>query len=173
MIILGIDPGTATTGIGIIEFKKAAQNQLSCLFYGTISTPAGMPASERLKLLNKDLGQTIKKYNPDAAAVESLYFFKNAKTVMAVSQARGVILLALSQKNIPLYEFTPLQAKVAVTGYGRAAKGQVQKMIKNILRLEKNPKPDDAADALAIAICCALNQNFTNNVFKKRLRAAP
>ncbi|MFA5013295.1 MAG: crossover junction endodeoxyribonuclease RuvC [Candidatus Paceibacterota bacterium] len=154
MIILGIDPGTATTGIGVIESKQS-QKQLNCLYYGVITTPANIIMAERLMLLNNELNGIIKEYAPDIAAVESLYFFKNAKTVMAVSQARGVALLTLAKKNIPITEFTPLQAKTTVTGYGRASKGQVQKMIQNILKLEKLPKPDDAADALAIAICCS------------------
>jgi crossover junction endodeoxyribonuclease RuvC len=159
MIILGIDPGTATTGIGIVEFKKG---QVFCLRYGTIETPAKMPMQDRLKILYDDLALIIKEYKPTAMAIESLFFFKNAKTVMPVSQARGIALLLAAQKNLTLFEFTPLQAKTAVTGYGRAEKQQVQKMIKHILNLEKIPKPDDAADALAIAICCTRSQNFKN-----------
>jgi crossover junction endodeoxyribonuclease RuvC len=159
MIILGIDPGTATTGIGIVEFKKG---QVFCLRYGTIETPAKIPMQDRLKILYDDMALIIKEYKPTAMAIESLFFFKNAKTVMPVSQARGIALLLAAQKKLALFEFTPLQAKTAVTGYGRAEKQQVQKMIKHILNLEKIPKPDDAADALAIAICCARSQNFKN-----------
>jgi crossover junction endodeoxyribonuclease RuvC len=166
MVILGIDPGTATTGIGIIDFKKTAQKQVSCLHFGVISTPAKMPMQDRLKILYDDLSAIIKEYKPEAVAIESLFFFKNAKTVMAVSQARGIALLAVAQKKIPLFEFNPLQAKIAVTGYGRAEKMQVQKMIKQILELDKIPKPDDAADALAIAICCASTCSF--NEARKR-----
>lgn len=168
MIILGIDPGTATTGIGIVDFKKSDKQQLTCLRYGVIETPAKMPMQNRLKILYDDLVEIIKEYKPAAIAIESLFFFKNAKTVMAVSQARGIGLLVAAQKKIPLFEFTPLQAKIAVTGYGRAEKQQVQKMIKHILNLEKIPKPDDAADALAIAICCANTCSF--NEAKKRLK---
>lgn len=165
MIILGIDPGTATTGIGLIEYKKSNRQQLDCLYYGIIATPANVPLENRLEMLYNDLTKIIKKYKPTILAVESLYFFKNAKTVMAVSQARGIALLLAAQKKLPIFEFTPLQAKIAVTGYGRASKQQVQKMIKNLLSLEKLPKPDDAADALALAICCAAAQNFKNKFF--------
>ncbi|MFA5009286.1 MAG: crossover junction endodeoxyribonuclease RuvC [Candidatus Paceibacterota bacterium] len=162
MIILGIDPGTATTGVGLIEYKKTSQKQLNCLHYGTIITPSKMPLSERLKILYQDLSELIEKYKPEAIAIESLFFFKNAKTVMAVSQARGVALLLIAQKKIPFFEFTPLQAKIAITGYGRAEKIQVQKMLQHILELKKPPKPDDAADALALAICCAYASEFDN-----------
>ncbi len=160
MIIIGIDPGTATTGFGIIDYKETAQQQLSCLKYGIIETPAGMETAERLNIINLDLRRIIDDFQPEIIAIESLYFFKNVKTVMPVSQARGVILLTAFQKKIPITEYTPLQAKTAVTGYGRATKNQVQQMVKNLLTLEKIPKPDDAADALAIAICCANHTRF-------------
>jgi crossover junction endodeoxyribonuclease RuvC len=158
MIILGIDPGTATTGFGIIEKGK----KLKCLAYGLIQTSSSLPAAERLKILNNKLNKLIKKYKPGALAVENIYFFKNLKTAMPVSQAKGVILLTAAKKNIPVYEFTPLQAKMTVVGYGRAEKKQVQEMVKILLNLEKTPRPDDAADALAIAICCvkALDKPF-------------
>ena len=152
MIILGIDPGTATTGYGVIDYTK---KKLTCLDYGVIQTPAKTDMGERLKQLNFDLDQIIKEYKPAMAAVESLFFFKNLKTAMPVSQARGVILFTLAKKNVPAIDFTPQQAKTSVTGYGKATKNQVQKMVKSILNLEEIPKPDDAADALAIAICCA------------------
>jgi len=152
MIILGIDPGTATTGFGVIDYKK---RKLTCIDYGVIETSPKLDAGERLKQLNFDLNEIIKKHKPEIAAVERLFFFKNLKTAMPVSQARGVIVFTLSKKNVPIVEFAPQQAKTAVTGYGKATKEQVQKMVKNILNLDKIPKPDDAADALAIAICCA------------------
>ena len=152
MIILGIDPGTSTTGFGVIDYKK---RKLTCLDYGVIETSPKQDMGERLKQLNFDLNEIIKKYKPEMAAVESLFFFKNLKTAMPVSQARGVIIFTLAKKNIPMVEFAPQQAKISVTGYGKATKNQVQKMVKNILNLDKIPKPDDAADALAIAICCA------------------
>jgi crossover junction endodeoxyribonuclease RuvC len=151
MIILGIDPGTATTGYGIIEKSKP----LRCIDYGVIKTETSSTDAERLKKLNDELLKIIKKYKPSIMAVERLYFFKNLKTVMPVSQAKGVILLSAAQNNLPIREFTPPQVKMAVVGYGKAEKKQVQKMVKLILELEKEPKPDDAADALAVAICCS------------------
>ena len=155
MIILGIDPGTATTGFGVIEYKKKNKKQIVCLDYGIIQTSPKQTTGERLIQLNFDLNEIIKKYKPEMAAVESLFFFKNLKTAMPVSQARGVILYTLSKKNIPFIELTPQQAKTSVTGYGKATKNQVQKMVQKLLFLEEMPKPDDAADALALAICCA------------------
>lgn len=155
MIILGIDPGTATTGYGVINYQKKNKKQIVCLDYGIIQTSPKQSVGERLIQLNFDLNEIIKKYKPEMAAVESLFFFKNLKTAMPVSQARGVIIYTLSKKNVPFVEFTPLQAKTAVTGYGKATKNQVQKMVQQLLCLEELPKPDDAADALAIAICCA------------------
>jgi len=157
MIILGIDPGTATTGFGVINYEK---NKLNCLEYGTIETLSSELPGERLKQINFDLNLILEKHKPEIVAIESLFFFKNLKTVMPVSQARGVIIFTVSTHNIPFLEFTPLQAKIAVTGYGKAKKNQVQEMVKNILNLEKIPKPDDAADALALAICCANNCKF-------------
>ena len=155
MIVLGIDPGTATTGFGVIEYKKKNKKQIVCLDYGIIQTSPKQTVGERLIQLNFDLNEIIKKYKPEMAAVESLFFFKNLKTAMPVSQARGVILYTLSKKNVPFVDITPQQAKTSVTGYGKATKNQVQKMVQNLLRLEEMPKPDDAADALALAICCA------------------
>ena len=149
MIILGLDPGTATTGFGIIE---ATQDELNCLHYGTITTEANTKDENRLMIIYSELESLLKEYKPEAVAIEKIFFFKNPKTVMPVSQARGVMLLAAAKQNIPIFEFTPLQVKIAVTGYGRAQKKQVQEMVKNLLNLEKIPKPDDAADALAIAI---------------------
>ena len=157
MIILGIDPGTATTGFGIIDYNK---NSLSCLSYGIIETLSSDCVGERLKQIHFDLDGIIKEYKPEIASVESLFFFKNLKTAMPVSQARGVIIFTISKNNVPFVEYTPLQAKTAVTGYGKAEKKQVQEMVKNILCLDKIPKPDDAADALALAICCANNLKF-------------
>lgn len=158
MIILGIDPGTATTGYGLIKKTKSKKskdkNGLRCLGYGLIQTSSFLPPAERLKKINKEMNKLIRKYRPEALAVESIYFFKNLKTALPVSQAKGVILLAAANKNIPVYEFTPLQIKMTVVGYGRAEKRQVQEMIKNELNLKELPKPDDAADALAVAVCC-------------------
>ena len=160
MVILGIDPGTATTGFGVIKAGKG----LRCLDYGLIQTEPCLAAGERLRVINKELNKLTKKYEPEALAVESLYFFKNMKTALPVSQAKGVVLLTAAQKKIPVHEFTPLQAKMAVAGYGKAEKKQVQEMIKIILNLKKVPKPDDAADALAVAICCARNYKGLDNL---------
>ncbi|MFA5133479.1 MAG: crossover junction endodeoxyribonuclease RuvC [Patescibacteria group bacterium] len=152
MILLGIDPGLATTGYGFI--KKTSKN-LEVLDYGVISTPAKTDIPFRLKILSSDLKILLTKYKPEAVMVEKLFFCNNAKTALDVGQCRGVILLEMINKNIPVYEFTPLQVKQAVTGYGAATKLQIQKMVRTILKLKKLPKPDDAADALAMAIALA------------------
>jgi len=152
MIVLGIDPGTATTGYGII---KKENGTLKCVDYGVISTSKDMPFGERLLTIYKEVESLIKKYNPERIAVEDLYFFNNEKTAFKVGQARGVVMLAIEESGRTPFEPTPLQVKQAVSGYGKADKIQVQKMVKLILNLKEIPKPDDAADALAIAIYCA------------------
>ena len=151
-IILGIDPGIADTGFGVV-FREG--HNLTCRDYGSIKTRAKMELSERLFIIHNELGKIIKKYRPDLIAVEELFFCKNVKTALVVGQARGVILLTARQHNAPITEFTPLQVKQAVSSYGAADKMQVQKMVKLILNLDEIPKPDDAADALAIAICAS------------------
>lgn len=152
MIILGIDPGTAITGYGII---KKTTNGLELIDYNCIRTSKKLSAAERLKEIDEQLTEIIGKNKPEQMAVEDIFFFKNLKTAVAVSQARGVILARGAKMKIPVIEFTPLQIKQAVTSYGRADKAQVQKMVKALLSLKECPKPDDAADALAAAICCA------------------
>ncbi|MFY9457938.1 MAG: crossover junction endodeoxyribonuclease RuvC [Candidatus Spechtbacterales bacterium] len=152
MIILGIDPGMARTGYGIIAKQG---NNLTCVDFGCISTPAKMETAPRLRLVRKGIIDVIYKYGPEVAAIEKLFFAKNVKTALSVAHARGVILEAVASRNLPIYEYTPLQVKQAATSYGRAEKSQVQKMVKVLLALKEIPKPDDAADALAIAICCA------------------
>lgn len=154
MIILGIDPGTATTGYGLIEVKK--NKNIACLGYGIIQTSPAFPAPERLKKINNDLNRIIRKYRPEIMAIEKLYFFKNLKTAIPVSQACGVIMLTAAKNKIPVEGFTPLQVKSIITKNGWAPKSEVQKKIKKILKLKETPKSDDAADALAIAICGAL-----------------
>jgi crossover junction endodeoxyribonuclease RuvC len=149
-IILGIDPGIADTGYGLIRIEKSS---LVCLDYGSIKTSAGTELSDRLFSLSLSLSKIIKKFQPDLISVEQLFFCRNVKTALIVGQARGVILLTAKQCGLQLVEFTPLQIKQSVSGYGQADKGQVQRMVKTILNLEKIPKPDDAADALAAAIC--------------------
>jgi crossover junction endodeoxyribonuclease RuvC len=156
MIALGIDPGTATTGYGVI--KKEGDNFI-CLEYGTIETDKNSPTASRLFDLHEKLSFLIKKYSPDLFAVESLFFFKNLKTALPVSQSKGVILLTAEMAKLPIYEFTPLQVKMAVTGYGKADKKQVQEMIKVTLNLEEYPRPDDAADALGVALCAILKES--------------
>lgn len=152
-IILGIDPGIADTGFGII--LKDSRNNLSCLGYGSIKTKAGTELADRLEIINIQLNSLIEKYQPNLISVEELFFSKNAKTALIVGQARGVVLLTAKQNKVRLVEFTPLQVKQAVSTYGKADKLQVQKMVKLLLNLKEIPKPDDAADALAIAICAS------------------
>ncbi len=163
MIILGIDPGVARTGFGVVKHKT----QLKCLGYGCIKTSPDWSDGDRLKKINQELKRIIKEYQPNVLAVENVYFFKNLKTAFPVSQAKGVILLTAAQKKIPIYEFTPLQVKMAVVGYGRADKKQVQNMMPKILSgLKEPPKPDDAADALAVAVCYVFSnkqQKYLNN----------
>lgn len=155
MIIMGIDPGLARLGFGII---KKIGDEIEVLDYGCIETIPGVCDGDRLKIINNELNKLIQKHQPKIMAVENLFFFKNLKTAMPVSQAKGVILLTAAKKKIPVYEFTPLQVKMAITGYGRAEKKQVQKMIQTMLNLEEKPKDknkrkDDAFDALGIALC--------------------
>lgn len=161
MRVFGIDPGTAITGWGVIDLGKrgrgasvgSGSNKLYAVEYGTVITSAGLDMPVRLKDIYASLSAKIEEFSPDAVAIEDLFFFKNQKTVIKVGQARGVAILAAVNKDIPVFDYTPLQVKQAVTGYGRAEKKQMQKMVKLILDLKELPKPDDAADALAIAIC--------------------
>ncbi|MBI2448310.1 crossover junction endodeoxyribonuclease RuvC [Candidatus Microgenomates bacterium] len=164
MKILGIDPGTAITGWGAIEAQSSKLKVQSC---GVIITPAKQNQSVRLAHIFSELNLIIKKTKPDVVAVERLFFINNAKTAMTVGEARGVILLAIEKANLPLYEYTPLQVKQALTGYGKAEKKQIQLMVKQILRLKETPKPDDMADALAIAICHHF-QNYLGSIIKKK-----
>ena len=154
MIILGLDPGTATTGYGVI---RVLGNRFQMLEYGIISTPAKNPMEKRLEMIYDNLQELLQKWQPDQAAVEELFFNQNITTAITVGQARGVLLLCCAQNNVPLAEYTPLQVKQALVGYGRADKKQIQQMVKMFLNLADIPKPDDAADALAIAICHAHN----------------
>ncbi|MCR6546810.1 crossover junction endodeoxyribonuclease RuvC [Dehalobacterium formicoaceticum] len=165
MIILGIDPGTAITGYGVIETWG---NKFKLLDYGCIRTDAGMFLEHRLEKIYQGVTALINLYHPQEAAIEELFFNKNARTALAVGHARGVIYLAAVHKNVVINEYTPLQVKQAVVGYGRADKHQVQYMIKTILKMPALPKPDDAADALAIAICHAHSRIIDKNINEKR-----
>ena len=150
MRILGIDPGYGIVGYGVIDYDNYTQKVVD---YGTISTPKEETLPNRLFIIYKMLNRIIDTYKPDVVAVEELFYFKNQKTIIPVAEARGVIILTCKLLNIDIYEYTPLQIKQALTGIGRAEKAQVQFMVKTLLNLEKIPKPDDAADALAVAIC--------------------
>lgn len=152
MIILGIDPGYAIVGWGVIEYMS---NRFTVIDYGAVTTEAGTPFNDRLKAVYDGIDSIMKRYSPEALSIEKLFYNTNAKTVIDVAQARGVINLAAVQNNIPIFEYTPLQVKQSVVGYGRAEKKQVQEMTRVILKLAKIPKPDDTADALAMAICHA------------------
>ena len=152
MVILGIDPGYAIIGYGVISCENARFRPIE---YGSIETDADTEFSERLLRIYNCVCAVIEKCKPDAVAVEKLYFNSNQKTAIGVAEARGVILLAIKQYNIPLFEYTPLQVKTTVTGYGRAEKPQVMEMTRRLLCLKEVPRPDDTADALAIAICHA------------------
>ena len=150
MRILGIDPGYAIVGWGAVAYQN---NTFRPLAYGAITTPAEMEFSTRLERIYEDMSELLRKAEPDALSIEKLYFNTNTTTAIMVAEARGVILLAAKQAGVPVYEYTPLQVKQAVTGYGRAEKKQIQEMTRILLNLEAIPKPDDTADALAMAIC--------------------
>jgi crossover junction endodeoxyribonuclease RuvC len=150
MLILGIDPGTAITGYGLLE---AQGNKLKAVDYACVRTPANMPLEHRLLAIHGAVEDLIKQYKPTHLAVEELFFNKNVRTALSVGHARGVIILAGVSAGLEVFEYTPLQVKQSVVGYGRADKAQVQFMVKTILNLPEIPKPDDVADALAIAIC--------------------
>lgn len=151
MLVIGIDPGTATTGYGLI--REISSGELSLVDYGAILTPPDRPMAWRLLQLYRSLKELIDLHHPDSGAVEKLFFARNVRSALSVGQARGIALLALAQADIPLAEYTPLEIKQAVAGYGNAEKFQVQQMVRALLGLIDVPQPDDAADALAIAIC--------------------
>ena len=157
MIILGIDPGIADTGYGVI---KKTGDSYSVIAFGSIKTSARANLPERLQILHQELVKIIKKHAPDMVAVEELFFAKNVKTGISVAHGRGVVLMAAKEANCQVREFTPLQVKQALSGYGRADKNQIQQMVKTILGLKEIPKPDDASDALAVAICCGQTKRF-------------
>ncbi len=159
MIIVGFDPGLATLGYGVI--KKEAKRKPEMVDYGIISTPKDENLAVRLCMLEKGVKQVIDKFSPAEIAIEELFFAKNVKTGIAVAHARGVILLTANKECGKIFEYTPLQIKQALTGYGRADKNQIQQMVKSFLGLKAVPKPDDAADALAVALCHAQTNNLS------------
>ena len=161
MIILGIDPGVATVGFGIVSENGGVHKPQR---YGVITTKAGMRLALRLKQINKDVSELIETFKPDAIAVEELFFNTNLKTAIAVAHGRAAVILAGEEYGIPMFEYTPLQVKKAVVGYGRASKKQVMDMVRRLLSMDKAPKPDDAADALAVAICHARTANSLMNL---------
>lgn len=163
MRIIGIDPGYAIVGFGVLEYNRA---QFQVVDYGAVTTPADMDFNSRLLEIYNDLCYILDKFRPDFLAIERLYFTSNQKTAIDVAQARGIVLLAARQRNIEVFEYTPLQVKQSVTGYGKAVKKQVQEMTTRILKLPEIPKPDDTADALAIAICHAHSYNSQLSNFR-------
>ena len=162
MLVLGIDPGTATTGYGLV--KMFPDGHYQAVAYGVLTTPAKTPLAERLLMLHDSLRALLHQYSPDGVAVEKLFFQRNVTTAMSVGQARGVILLTLAQHGLTVAEYTPNEIKEAVTGYGSADKIQMQRMVQMLLLLETVPKPDDAADALAVALCHAQHMRWTSRL---------
>ena len=159
MRILGIDPGIAIVGYGVVDKEG---NRYKTIAYDAVTTKAHTPLEDRLEKVYNGVLEIIKEYKPDAMSIEELFFNNNAKTALTVGQARGVIILAAVQNHIPVYEYTPLQVKQALTGYGRAGKTQIQQMMKSMLGLTEVPKPDDVADALAIAVCHGNSMRFNS-----------
>ncbi len=150
MLVLGIDPGTAITGYGLV---REEEERLVLVDYGVITTPSGQPLPVRLQTIYQGLASIIRKHQPEAAAIEELFFSRNVRTALSVGQARGVALLGLADGGLPIFEYKPLEVKQAIAGYGGADKQQVQQMVRMLLDLEDVPQPDDAADAVAVAIC--------------------
>ena len=161
MRIIGIDPGYAITGFGVIEYNG---NHFELLKAGAIETKAGVPFPSRLQKIYDDMTDLIEEYKPDAISIEELFFNTNTTTAIGVAQGRGAVLIAASKTATPIYEYTPLQVKQSVTGYGRADKKQVQSMVKAVLKLEKIPKLDDTTDAMALAICHAHSARFSEPI---------
>ncbi|MCI5840000.1 MAG: crossover junction endodeoxyribonuclease RuvC [Peptoniphilaceae bacterium] len=157
MRIIGIDPGIAIMGYGIVDLIG---NRLKVIEYGVVTTSSSTDTPKRLEILYQNLDDIIKEFNPDEYAIEELFFNQNVKTAITVGHARGIQVLCAQKNNLPIYEYTPLQIKQSITGYGRAIKKQMQLSIKTILNLSKTPTPDDAADALCVAVCHAFSQNF-------------
>ncbi len=164
MRVLGIDPGVATIGFGVVEADRANARLIQ---YGVITTPAGLPLSHRLWQISQDMSQLLEQFQPEEAAVEELFFSKNITTGIAVAHGRGVLLLELERAGVPVFEYTPMQVKQAVAGYGGADKRQVMLMTQRLLKMKAIPRPDDAADALAIAICHSRSATSLLNMERK------
>lgn len=151
MIVLGLDPGLATTGYGVVS--ELSSGELSLIACGVISTPASDPLPERLLTIDRELNALIQKHRPDVVAIEELFFSRNVTTALVVGQARGVVILGAARNRLPVYEYKPMAIKQAISGYGQASKSQVQEMVRLLLDLDQAPQPDDAADGVAVAIC--------------------
>ena len=165
MLIMGIDPGIGITGYSFIEFNTTPKGDyFNLLASGSIQTDKNAPHPKRLLELKQDIDYLVKKFNPDCASIEQLFFFKNQKTIIPVAQARGVILLTLEENNIPMFEYTPLVVKQTITGHGRSDKAEVKTMVKNYIKLDKNIKLDDTIDSVALAICHAQNSRFKEEI---------
>lgn len=161
MLIMGIDPGIGITGYSFVEYNNESFELITS---GSIQTDKTAPHPKRLKELKDDMDFLIKKYQPDCASIEQLFFFKNQKTIIPVAQARGVILLTLEENAIPMFEYTPLVVKQTITGHGRAQKNEVKMMVKNYIKLDNNIKLDDTIDSVALAICHAQNSRFKEEI---------
>lgn len=158
MLVLGLDPGLAITGYGLVH--ETADGKLQLVRCGTITTEAGEPTAERLLAMDHQLRALLEAHRPDRVAVEELFFCRNVSTALVVGQARGVILLEAARSGLPIFEYKPMEVKQAIAGYGKAPKSQVQEMVRLLLNLDHVPKPDDAADAVAVAICHIYNERF-------------
>ncbi len=164
MKILGIDPGVAITGWGVISQGQKSVNDLTLVDYGVIRTSKDKPHFERLSVIFDDMQEIITRFAPDVVAIEKLYFCKNVTTAISVGEARGIVLLTAARAHLEIFEYTPLQIKDSVCGYGKADKKQVQNMVSTILEMEEIPQPDDAADGLAVAICCSSAYRFKDKL---------
>ena len=168
MLVLGLDPGLAITGYGLV--KESPSGKLELLTYGAITTPAWEPLPKRLLRIDRELGSLIIEYGPDVVAVEELFFCKNVTTALIVGQARGVTILAAARNGLTVYEYKPMAVKQAISGYGKAPKSQVQEMVRMLLDLDEVPQPDDAADGLAVAICHLHNARLNNMINRQQAR---
>jgi crossover junction endodeoxyribonuclease RuvC len=166
MLVLGLDPGLAITGYGLV--RESPSGKLAAVDYGAITTPAWEPLPKRLLTIDRELGTLLYEFSPDVVAIEELFFCKNVTTALIVGQARGVAVLATARNGLPVYEYKPMAIKQAISGYGKAPKSQVQEMVRMLLELDSIPQPDDAADGLAVAICHLHNVRMKNIINNQR-----